>query len=317
MLDRGENHPTEFEIVTAIGMQYYMESECEAVVLEVGLGGRFDSTNVIEKPELAVITTISYDHMDILGDTLEKIAFEKAGIIKPGGDVLIYPQHPEAEKVIKQVCGERKAKLSSIDPDNIEEVSYGISGQVFNYKEYNGIRIALLGGHQAINAALAVEAAELLIKKGFEIKREDIYKGLENARWPGRMEVLQKDPVFIIDGAHNMEGAMTLSKNISKYFPGRKALYIMGVLKDKEYNGMIKAVMPNCRCVIAVTPDSPRALPAADLAEAVRVYCKEVYISDTIKEAVEKSLELASDNEIICAFGSLYYIGKVRDAFGL
>lgn len=317
MLAIDENHPTEFEIVTAIAMQYYMEMDCDVVVLEVGLGGRFDSTNVIDRPELAIITSISYDHGDILGDTLQKIAFEKAGIIKQGGDVLIYPQPPEAETVISQVCVEKGATLYSIDPNDIEEVSFDLTGQVFNYKGYKGFKIALLGGYQAWNAALAVAASELLIEKGFTIKREDIINGLQKARWPGRMEVLLKEPVFIIDGAHNLEGAKALSRNISKYFPDKKLSFIIGMLKDKDYKGMIEAVVPNCRRVIAVTPDSPRALPAAELAETARIYCKEVLISDTIIEAVEKSLELATREELICAFGSLYYIGKVRDAFGL
>lgn len=317
MTARGENHPTEFEIVTAIAFQYYYENCCDVVVLEVGLGGRFDSTNIIDTPDLAVITTISYDHMDRLGNTLQQIAFEKAGIIKSGGDVVAYEQAPEVEEVFRNACRERGARLESACFSDLRLIEYGIDGQVFNYGVYKNLEISLLGEHQIRNAAVAVKAAEKLMEKGYGITGQSMRQGLKSARWPGRLEILRKNPVLLVDAAHNIEGARALKSALDVYFPGKKFTFIMGVLNDKDYKSMIEAVIPGCLRVITVTPESARALPASELAIAVGYYCKNVQISDTIESAIGTSLETASTDEVICAFGSLYYIGAVREAFGL
>lgn len=317
MIARGENHPTEFEVVTAIAFQYYYEKKCDVVVLEVGLGGRYDSTNVIKTPDLAVITTISYDHTDRLGNTLAEIAFEKAGIIKPGGAILSYTQDEAVTGVLSTVCTEKGASLHFVDFSGISLEKFHIGGQVFNYNGYKELEISLLGEHQLRNATVAVKAAEILVDKGYAINPESIRQGLKNARWPGRLEVLSTNPVFLIDGAHNIEGAWVLRTALDKYFTGRPVTFIMGVFRDKDYNSMIKAVIRDCRRVITVSPESERALPAGELAGAISPYCKNVYISDTIEEAVRTSLETAVQDEVICAFGSLSYIGEIRKAFGL
>ncbi|MGE5613453.1 MAG: bifunctional folylpolyglutamate synthase/dihydrofolate synthase [Bacillota bacterium] len=316
MLAMGESHPTEFEIVTAIGFEYFYRKKCDIVVLEVGLGGRFDSTNIIDTPEVAVIATINYDHTDRLGGTLPEIAFEKAGIIKPGGNVVIYGQDKEVEKVFENACAERGAKLTRTDFSGIVIHDFGIDGQTFSFEQYDRLKIRLLGRHQTRNAALAVKAVETLREKGFNISDEALGKGLEKARWPGRLEVLSKDPVVLIDGAHNAEGAAVLKNAIDEYFPGRPVTFIMGVLKDKPYLEMIKTVLPGCKRVFTVTARSPKALPADILAKAAADYCKNVQISDTIESAVRISMETAETDEVICAFGSLYYIGIVREMFG-
>ncbi len=317
MLAMGENHPTEFEIVTAVAFEYYYRKECDIVVLEVGLGGRFDSTNIIDVPELAVITTISYDHTERLGKTLPEIAFEKAGIIKPGGDVLIYGQSREVEQVFEKACAERGASLYRTDFSGIERHEFGIEGQVFSFGGHDRLKIGLLGAHQINNASVAVKSAEILKRKGFNITEEDIRNGLANTKWPGRLEVLRKDPVFLIDGAHNPEGATVLRRALDEYFPGRPVTLIMGVLSDKDYLSMMETVLPVCRRLIAVTSNSPRALPAPELARAAGSYCNNIQISDTIENAIRTSLESTEPDEVICAFGSLYYIGAVRDYFGL
>lgn len=317
MLAMGENHPTEFEIVTAIAFEYYCRKECDIVVLEVGLGGRFDSTNIIDTPELAVITTISYDHTDRLGKTIPEIAFEKAGIIKPDGDVVIYGQSREAEQVFERACAERGARLYRTDFSAIEQHEFGIDGQVFSFNGYDRLKIGLLGAHQINNAAVAVKAAEILKRKGYKITGEAIRRGLANTKWPGRLEVLRRDPVFLIDGAHNPEGAIVLRKALDEYFPGRPVTLIMGVLGDKDYTSMMEAVLPKARRLIAVTSLSPRALPASDLAKAAASYCNNIQISDTIENAIRTSIQSSVPGEVICAFGSLYYIGAVRDYFGL
>jgi folylpolyglutamate synthase/dihydrofolate synthase len=317
MVSKGENHPTEFEIVTAIAFQYFYESGCDIVVLEVGLGGRFDSTNIIDTPDLAVITTISYDHMDRLGNTLSSIAFEKAGIIKPGCDVISYEQQPEASEVIQKACRDRNARLNQIGFSGLKPMEFGIDGQIFDYEEYKTLEIKLLGEHQLKNAAVSVKAAQLLALKGYNITEATIRKGLKDTRWPGRLEVLKVNPAVLVDGAHNVEGAVVLRKALDKYFPGKRLIFIMGVLVDKDYKAMMETVLPGCSRVITITPNSSRALPASELASSARAYCKNVYISDTIEEAIRLGLQDASSEDIICAFGSLYYIGAVRELFGL
>ena len=317
MLSMGENHPTEFELLTAIAFEYFYRKRCDIVVLEVGLGGRLDSTNIIDTPELAVITTISYDHMDRLGKTLQEIAFEKAGIIKPGGDVIVYGQNKEAESVFEMACGERGAHLHKADFSSLILREFGIDGQIFSFRDYDHLKISLLGKHQIYNAALAVSATEILRSKGYKITGEALKDGLLSTHWPGRLEVLSRSPVLIVDGAHNPEGAQVLREALDEYFPGKEVTYIMGVLRDKDYEKMMKIVLPGCKRVFAVTTDNPRALPAAELSKYAGSYCKNVQISDTIESAVSTSMNSASSDEIICAFGSLYYIGTIRKIFGL
>lgn len=315
MIEMGENHPTEFEIVTAIAFQYFYEKNCDIVVLEVGLGGRFDSTNIIENPLVSVITTISFDHTAILGNSLAEIAFEKAGIIKENGQVIIYPQDEEAKKVILRVCNQKMAKPYIVDFSMIQITKFGVEGQRFNYDNYKDLRVSLLGEHQINNAVLAIKTAELLRENGFNISENGIRLGLAQASWPGRLEVINKKPIFIIDGAHNEEGARVLYKNLKLYFPERRVTFIIGVLKDKDYKSMIEAVIPLSYKIITVTPDSDRALSADELAIFVSRYCKNISVSDTIEDAIGSSLETANAEDIICSFGSLYYIGKVRRYF--
>lgn len=315
MVQLGNNHPTEFEIVTAIAFQYYLEAGCDIVVLEVGLGGRFDSTNVIDTPLVAVITTISYDHMDILGDTLPKIAYEKAGIIKDKGNVVIYPPEEDVRQVFDNVCREKAANGYYVDFSSLNIVNFDVDGQTFNFEGYKNLRIALIGEHQVRNASVAVKAIESLSDKGFMLSEDEIRQGLLDARWPGRLEVMRKNPVFLIDGAHNGEGAKILADNLVKYFPENRKIFIIGVLKDKDYKTVIEAVAPISDAFVTVTPNSERALPAKDLALFIKSYCKNVYVGDTIEEAVRTSINIASPDDVVCAFGSLYYIGSIRKLF--
>jgi len=315
MVASGYNHPSEFEIVTAIAMQYFYEKKCDVVVLEVGLGGESDSTNVIDTPLLAVITSISYDHMEYLGNTLEEIAMQKAGIIKQGGDVVLYPQQENVERLLERVCGQRNARLHKVDFSGIRLVKTGIDGQVFDFGEHKNIKISLLGEHQIRNAALVVKCVEILNEKGFNITESVMKQGLQAAIWPGRFQVVNTNPVFIIDGAHNAEGAKVLRKALDDYFPDRRKIIIFGVLKDKDYKSMIEEVIPVAHQVITVTPSTERGMPAEELAILVKPYCKNVLINDTIEDAIRTSLRLSSSNDVICAFGSLYYIGEINRFF--
>lgn len=317
MLHDGENHPTEFEIITAMAFQYFAEVNCDVVVLEVGLGGRLDSTNVIEKPDVAVITTINYDHMERLGNTLPEIAYEKAGIIKNDCDVVVYPQAKDVREVFERVCKDKNARLHWVDFSGISDIKFDIDGQTFNYNDYKNVKISLLGSHQVNNAVVAVKAAEVLEGKGYAINKESILKGLFKARWPGRLEIVNREPLFLIDGAHNSEGAKALHDALIHYFPDRRKIFIIGVLKDKKYMEMIEAISPIADRFITVTPNSDRALEAEKTAEVIKSYCSNVSASATIKEAIEKSLRESEPGDVICAFGSLYYIGEVRSYFKL
>ena len=312
MVAEGMNHPTEFEVVTAIAFQYYFEQRCDIVVLEVGLGGRLDATNIIKTPEVAVITAIAADHTDILGSTLEEIAGEKAGIIKEDGRAVIYPQAAEIENILKGAALKRKSEAIIVKGSEIKQSRFGAWGQEFDYDGVSALKTTLIGDHQLKNAATAIEAVKVLRGRGWKITDADIREGISGARWPGRLEILMNEPLFLIDGAHNAHGAAALAEALQKYFPDREKVFILGVLKDKDYRSLIAATAGMSFKYITVTPESPRALEAEALAVVVREYCDNVRISDTIKDAVEMSLEDLPENGMVCSYGSLYYIGIVR-----
>ena len=317
MVQNGEENPTEFDMVTTMGFLYFAEQHCDIVVLEVGLGGRLDSTNTIDSPEVAVITTISYDHMDVLGDTLDKIAFEKAGIIKTGCDVVLYPQEPEIEKLFERICTERHAKLHEVELSDLRPAGFGLSGQKFGFNGYKALKISLLGDHQMSNAAVAVKTVEVLNAKGYCISKDAVRSGLNDTKWPGRFEIIQKNPFFLIDGAHNVQGVSTLKEGLCKYFPGKKFTFLVGVLADKEYQAMMAIIAPLAERFITVTPENPRALDAQDLAKYLARYGKQAMSCESIEAAIRKGTDLCGQDGMLCAFGSLYYIGKVRELLGL
>ncbi len=313
----GLESPTEFDLVTAMGFAYFAEQGCDIVVLEVGLGGRLDSTNIIKMPEAAVITRLGYDHTEVLGNTLEQIAFEKAGIIKPGCDVVLYPQPPEAGAVFEEVCSERNARLHKIDLSGIRLTEFGLWGQQFAYAGFGEFRISLLGEHQLANAALAINASRLLQSKGFPVTEDAIHAGLLSARWPGRMELLQSNPFVLVDGAHNVQGVAALKQGLQQYFPGKPIIFLVGVLADKDYGDMMREVAPLAERFLTIAPESPRALSAAALAEHLRQYKRPVQAFLTLEDAIAEGLRRCGGDGVLCAFGSLYYIGKVRAYFGL
>lgn len=314
---------TEFEIITAMAFQYFKEQGCDVVVLETGLGGRLDATNAIDSPEAAVITTINYDHTDILGKSLSEIAREKAGIIKDRCDVVLYPQEQTVEMLFDEVCGQRAASLhkmdfSSLSPNSfLSASSFDGAIQSFDYGDYKALEISLLGRHQINNAAVAVQTIEILRKKGYRISDRDLRAGLKKAKWPGRFEIVNHSPVVVIDGAHNAEGAKALADNLKSYYPHRKITFVCGVLADKDYREMMKPLFPLAYRFAAVTPENRRALRAETLASFLNSYHSNVMTGRTIRDTVSHCLNTASREEVICVFGSLYYIGEVREYFGL
>lgn len=316
MVEEGYEHPTEFETITALAFLYYYEKKCDVVVLETGMGGRFDATNIIKCPLVSVITKISLDHTQILGTTLDSIAFEKAGIIKPGGIVVTYPQQKPAGDTIKAVCAERNARLIAADADEIKMVELKPGEMVFSHRDYGLIKTGIIGLHQIHNAAVALKTAGVLKSSGFAIGTEDIRTGFLKASWPGRFELIGRKPDFYIDGAHNPDGISSFVETYRRIYPEQKAIIIFGVSKDKDYHTMLRQLSDIAEWFIAVAADTPRALPVKTLSNEMRKYCKNVEFSDTIKEAVTMSYMKATKAHVIAALGSLFYIGQVREIVG-
>lgn len=311
-----EDHPTEFELMTAAAMLWYAEEGCDIVVLEVGLGGRFDATNVISRPEAAVIMNIGLDHTKILGDTVEKIAAEKAGIIKPGCPCVLYQQSDSVTQVIRQRCGEVGAELHIADFSAIKTEFDSLEGQVFTYKG-EAYAIPLLGAHQLKNAAVVIETAEALRSRGWKLPHEDVEHGLYAVSWPARFEVVSDEPCFVVDGGHNPQCAQTVAENLKKYFPGCRRVLLIGVLADKDYPSLADILAPEADEFVCVTPNSDRALPAKELAEHLRRFGKPVTACGSIQEGVSVATEAAGKDGMVCAVGSLYMAGEIRACFHL
>lgn len=317
MFSEGYSYPTEFEIVTAMAFYYYNQEKVDFVALEVGLGGRYDATNVIDKPVVSVITSISLDHTGILGDTLGKIAFEKGGIIKEDCPTIVYPQQEEASEVIKNICAEKKSKYIECDFKNIEIKSSNINLQIYNCningKELRDLEIKLIGDHQIKNSIVALNAIEYLNAiKITNISEENIRKGLLETKWPGRIEKISENPMFIIDGAHNEEGAKSLANSIDKYFENKNKILVIGMLEDKDIESVLDLLIPKFNNVITTTPDNPRAIDANKLKEKIERYNIEVTCKTNIKEAVDYALQISNKDDVIISAGSLYMIGNVR-----
>ncbi|WP_419742401.1 bifunctional folylpolyglutamate synthase/dihydrofolate synthase [Paraclostridium dentum] len=317
MVSEGYSYPTEFEIVTAMAFYYYNQEKVDFVALEVGLGGRYDATNVIDKPVVSAITSISLDHTGILGDTLGKIAFEKGGIIKEDCPTIVYPQQEEASEVIKNICAEKKSKYIECDFKNIEIKSSNINSQIYscniNGKELRDLEIKLIGDHQIKNSIVALNVIDYLNDiKITNISEENIRKGLLETKWPGRIEKISENPMFIIDGAHNEEGAKSLANSIDKYFENKNKILVIGMLEDKDIESVLDLLIPKFNNVITTTPDNPRAIDANKLKEKIERYNIEVTCKPNIKEAVDYALEISNKDDVIISAGSLYMIGNVR-----
>lgn len=316
MIEEGLEHPTTFEIITAIAFMYFKEEDVDYVVLEVGLGGRFDSTNIIKPPLASVITTIDYDHIDVLGDTLEKIAYQKAGIIKDNSLVIIYPQKQEVLEVIQEEAKAKNSELFRFPMENININKVTEFGTTFDYC-YNGktikdIEISMLGEYQIYNASLAATTLLVLRDKGLvEISDEQIKKGLKETTWPGRLEVMRRNPTFLIDGAHNVQGARQLTKALS-LFKYDKLILGIGILGDKDSTHMVELLAPKADQIVVTEVNMPRRLNAEELGKEIGKHNKNIIIEKDIKKAIEKTLELAGKNDMIVFGGSLYLIGEVR-----
>ncbi len=312
MQAEGLAHPTPFEVETALAFLYFKEKQCDIVVLEVGMGGAMDATNLIKTTEVAVLTSISMDHMGFLGKTLSEIAKQKAGILKPGCIAVTGNREAEVLQVIRGKAEELGCRLRQVDYEQCKQVKYGLKKQSFTYGGYKQLEITLAGKWQVDNAMLAVEAIEALKEQGYEISEQALRKGLLECQWPGRFFVAGNRPLFLVDGAHNEDAAKRLAETIEFYFTNKRIIYIMGILKDKEYEKIIDLTHHLADQIITVTtPENPRALPAYELAQAVSKVHPQVTAVDSLEEAVEVSYLLADKDDVIIAFGSLSYLGRL------
>ena len=361
--DSMEDHPSQFEIITAIGLLYFAEKNCNIVVLEVGLGGIFDSTNVIDAPEVAVITNIGLEHTEYLGNTLAEIARNKCGIIKSGADVVCYENAAEVMDVVRRVCEEKGCPLHIARYSRIQLIEKGLEGQTFRFlhdpapasqdiaiSADEPLRLGLLGEYQLHNAATALTIVEAMRGRGWKIPQGAVCQGLAEVRWPARFEVLSRHPLFILDGGHNPQCAEALAESLREYLPdrnsdltdresdlpgreadlGKKAVFLMGMLADKDYRAVIDIISPFAAGFVCLTPDSPRALPAEKLAAELQergFYAKPCgTAAEGIKEALSLAVRLggrgcgtedtSEEGALpVVSFGSLYMAGAVRSAF--
>lgn len=317
MVSQGKHHPTSFEVETALAYLYFSNKPCDIVLIETGMGGETDATNVEKEALCSVITSISLDHMQFLGNTVEDIAKVKAGIIKENSDVVVSNQGESIINVIESQAAVKNSKVVvANEPYNIKIDGYITS---FDYVTANdkklSVKISMMGAYQLINACTAIETLEILRSKGYDITDENIIEGMKNAKWPGRMEVVKEQPLIVIDGAHNPGAAIKLKESIEMYFTNKRIAFIMGVLADKDYSEEIKIVALLAKKIFTITPDNKRALNGEALALAVADSNKNVTFEPTLEEAVKEAENLYRNNEIdmILAFGSLSYLGDLKN----
>ena len=305
--------PTEFEIITAMAFWYFARERCDIVVLEVGLGGRMDATNVIDPPEVAVIVNLGLEHTDVLGDTLAKIAGEKAGILKSGCAAVAYRSEDEALDVIKAVCAERSIPLRVARFETLVPRNRSLKGQSFDWGEYENLTLSLPGEYQLYNAVTALEAALALRERGWSISDDALRRGLAEAKWEARFELLSEHPLFLADGAHNPQCTAALAESLDRFLPGKKVVFLTGVLADKDYKDMLSDLAPCFAKIYTVTPNCPRALSAEELQKEARFHT-DAEAADSVASAIRKAVDYADENNLagVVVCGSLYLAAEAR-----
>ena len=334
MVSEGFEHPTEFEFSTALAFQYFLEEKVDFLVLEVGLGGAIDSTNVVN-PLVSVITNVSMDHMDYLGSTVKDIATVKAGIIKNGVPVVTAAGDGEVLEVIYKTCRQKGSPLIRVENGYLGKQSsslyrqyrqvfweaggenFSVAGQRFSVKglreDYTDLFLPLLGRHQLVNAAVAVATVDVLAEQGYAISKNAVCRGLAGTSWPARLEILGRRPLAIIDGAHNYDGAKSLRRALDDYFTEKEVILVLGMLGDKQCAGVVAELAPRARAVVVTRPNSPRSGDWQRLAEEALRYVPEVYAIECVKDAVLRGVELAAVDEVVCITGSLYMVAEARE----
>ncbi len=310
-----EDPPSQFELETALALWYFADQGCEFAVMEVGMGGAWDATNVIPSPEAAVLCAIALDHTAVLGATVGEIAAVKAGIVKPGCDVVSYGNEPDAEKVIGEVCREKDCRHFRPDFRRITVLERSLTGVRFDYAAHRDLFLPLAGTYQPNNAALAIETAEVLRTRGYGISDEAIREGLAAVRWPGRFELIHRDPLFILDGSHNPQGMQATAESLKTFFPGQKLWFLMGIMADKDVRSVARLLAPLAAGFAAVEPPNPRAMKAGELASLLSAETGAPALPfASIGEGAAWVLSRAGKDGVCAALGSLYFSAQVREA---
>lgn len=314
-------HPTFFEVITSLAFLYFFEEQIDFLVLEVGLGGRLDATNICE-PLISVITHVDYDHMDKLGNSLKEIAREKGGIIKAGGIVISSTQYNEAYKEIKKIAKEKKSLIYSTGKEiNYKIIKSDTKGVIFDlkgiYHNYKNLHTPLLGRHQADNAATAITTVEALKNKGINISEKAIRDGLEKVKWTGRLEIIQFKPTLVLDGAHNPSGVKVARDALKEIFSYQRLILVLAIFADKDYKKMIQVLAPDADLIIATKAKNPRAAsPQAIAKEAAQYMSKDkIIVTEDIPQAINCALSNSNEDDLICIIGSLYTVGEAKKYF--
>lgn len=311
LVSEGQPHPTAFEIETTLAFWYFREKKCDIVVLETGMGGELDATNIVKNTAAAVFTSISLDHKAVLGHSLARIARTKAGIMKPGCRVITAQQPAEVMKELKSKAGELDLSLTVAGKEPVRKIKSNLEKQKFTHDGLMDLEIHLIGRYQVDNAVLAIETIRALSEVGYPVSEKALRKGLMEAVWPGRFQLLCKKPVFVADGAHNPDGARRLADSIGFYFTNKRIIYIMGILRDKDKEEILKATCPYAHQILTVPTRGERGLSSYELACEVKNFHDNVTALDSVQEAVELSFLLAGKEDVVIAFGSLSYLGEL------
>lgn len=305
--------PTGFEIMTAIAFLYFVQEQCDIVSLEVGLGGRMDSTNVIPAPEVCVVANIGLEHTSILGDTVEKIAAEKCGIIKHGAHAVLFGQSEGVENVVREKCAQEDVALTITAQEKLERISSSLDGQEFKYRGRGPYHLRLLGEYQLLNALTVIDVCNALRSRGWDkLTDEAIDEGLSHAQWPGRLELLRRGPDFIVDGAHNPQCVDALMDSLAALYGDKKLIFLTGVLRDKDWQQMLRRALPLAKAFVVITPPSARALDENELAAWLNAQGVQAVPAKDTDDGVRRALALAGEDDAICSWGSLYFTGEVR-----
>lgn len=315
IVKNGVGQPTIFEVVTAAAFKYFYDNKVDYVVLEVGMGGRCDATNVVKKPECSIIASISLDHMEYLGDTLGKIAYEKGGIIKSDSPTVLLTDNEEIYSVIKDICSEKGSKLYHAKNAGANIIKQDICGTVFDVENevvsFKNVNISLLGEYQIINATEVLMAFKAMKDNGMIISDDTIKEGIAKAKWNGRMEIVENNPMVILDGAHNIDGISMLFKSLKKYFSDKKITMLIGILGDKEYEKMLELIMPIANKAVFTEPHSNRKWDVTEVSHLVEKYNTEIHIEKDIDKAYSLAKSITDKEDVVVCAGSLYLIGEL------
>lgn len=316
LIAEGKEAPTLFEIITGAAFHYFARQNVDILVLEVGLGGAYDATNIVEKPLLSLIMSISIDHTEFLGPSLEQIAKEKAGIIKKNCPVVLYSQQQIVYNIVKAAASEKDAPFFCPDDAEVSVFSQNLDGTVFSVKSrlmsYQNLHLPLLGNYQVPNCVAVLSACAVLRERGIPLPEKAIREGLANARWAGRMEICGRRPLVLLDGAHNADGISQLAASLSIYFQDKKITLILGVLGDKEYRKMAEEILPFAHTVILTEPESHRKLDVLTLSRSISGFSGMIHLEKNVEHAFQKALAVTPESGVILACGSLYMVGALK-----